>query len=372
MNILFLCGGLEPGMDGVGDYSRRLAGEVKRQGHHSTIIAINDGNVHHIIEQHQCDQRESVKVLRLPKVVTWKKRFSTIDNWIKAEKPDWISLQFVPFAFQKKGLPHSLAYRLKRVSGNIKLHIMFHELWVGEENLKFWILATLQKQLISSLLKRLNACVVHTHLPLYYDDLSSLAIATDKLPLFSNFSAYGSTVDKSCKTFRVGFFNQVANDDKIVDFLFLLYQESMKMHLEFEIVLIGGATSSIKSFGDKLESIAEFRNKVIYTGFLSHEDVSPVLSKCTIGMTSLSYSTLGKSGTSAAFLANGIPIAVPIYDERQSPFFDVGLVEALVTEPDMEKIYKATMAAKKWKQTLSLSRIAETFLHDLNNNYKHD
>jgi hypothetical protein len=42
MKIIFLCGSLEPGCDGVGDYTRRLAGELIKQGHHIAAVALND------------------------------------------------------------------------------------------------------------------------------------------------------------------------------------------------------------------------------------------------------------------------------------------------------------------------------------------
>ena len=42
MKIIFLCGSLEPGRDGVGDYVLLLSGELVRQGHQASIIALND------------------------------------------------------------------------------------------------------------------------------------------------------------------------------------------------------------------------------------------------------------------------------------------------------------------------------------------
>lgn len=369
MNILFICGGLEPGQDGVGDYSRRLAGEIKRQGHTSSIIAINDVATDKIIEQYQNDNGEVIKVLRLPKSISWNNRFLRIDSWIKAENPNWISLQFVPFSFQEKGLPIRLALRLKKISRNCKWHIMFHELWVGKENFKFWILGLIQRRLIVNLFKTLKPRIVHTHLPIYYNDLMSIAIHAQKLPLFSNFEISRIPVVNNTNTFRIGFFNHVANDQRIYNFLISLHQQSLKKNLQLEILLIGGGRS-IKSFGEKLQLITEFENNVVYTGFLKSEDITTQLSKCDIGVTPLAYSTLGKSGTSAAFLAEGIPVAVPINNERQNPFFDPQILAALVMRPDFDEISKASIAAKELKYKLSLSSIAEIFLNDLINNEK--
>ena len=44
MNILFICGSAEPGKDGVGDYTRRLCGELLRTGHRTRILALCDNH----------------------------------------------------------------------------------------------------------------------------------------------------------------------------------------------------------------------------------------------------------------------------------------------------------------------------------------
>lgn len=42
MKFLFICGSLEPGKNGVGDYTRRLAGECIRMGHDAMILALDE------------------------------------------------------------------------------------------------------------------------------------------------------------------------------------------------------------------------------------------------------------------------------------------------------------------------------------------
>lgn len=372
MNILFICGSLQPGEDGVGDYTRRLAGEISRQGHRCTIVAIYDVRAADPIQEYQSDSGNSLQVFRLPKFSSWNERLLLVQDWIKSESPDWISLQFVPFAFHDKGLPVSLARHLKGIPGKHKWHIMFHELWVGAENIKFWILGQVQKRLIALLIKTLEAEVVHTHLPLYYDDLKSFNVQVKQLPLFSNFGNDKLKAEGKSGTFRVGFFNQVANDSRVLDFLQSLYVEALKNEMNFEVLLIGGANSRIRSFGTKLEEIPQFKDKILYTGFLSKDEITPALSSCSLGMTPLAYSTLGKSGTSAAFLSSGIPVAVPNLDFRHRPFFDVEIMEALVIEPKLEQVSKASTAAKKCRQTLHVQRIANMFLNDLSNGNKND
>mgnify|MGYP003474349261 CR=1 FL=1 len=42
MKILFICGSLEPGKDGVGDYTRRFCGELLKMNYEVQILSIND------------------------------------------------------------------------------------------------------------------------------------------------------------------------------------------------------------------------------------------------------------------------------------------------------------------------------------------
>ena len=110
MKIVFLCGSLEPGRDGVGDYTRRLAGELLRQGQQVAVIALHDLLVNER-EDPMGTQQEGkllIPTLRLSSRLSWATRIRQASTFIKTIDPDWISLQFVPFSFHKKG--YFLAY----------------------------------------------------------------------------------------------------------------------------------------------------------------------------------------------------------------------------------------------------------------------
>jgi len=365
MKVLFLCGSLEPGQDGVGDYTRRLAGEIIRQGHQSLIIALYDYKVSEVLCTDDFDLKQVIKTLRIPISLSWKKRIELIQIWIQENDPDWISLQYVPFAFQEKGLPFLLARQLKKISPGRKWHIMFHEMWVRDKAFKFKILGSLQKIIVKKMTQRINASVIHTHLPLYYNDLTELSIPVRKLPLFSNFISESVPTNPDKRTLRVGFFNLVSEEPRVMAFLIELYKKSIKRHLNFEILLIGGATECLKSFGNQLEKLEEFKNRIRYTGFLTNEMISKVISTCNVGVTPMNLSSVGKSGTSAAFLSQGIPLAIPLVDDKEQPFFDRKLLKALLFEPDLDKLLVASNAAKHARKSISLVRVTEVFLKDL-------
>src|ERR1700730_16908643 len=125
MKIIFICGSLEPGRDGVGDYTRRLAGKLILLGHDAAAVALNDPHIQDELAGTQPVDGVTVPVLRMPSAMDAKLRFQRVKEWIEPFRPGWISLQFVPYAFHPKGLPLLLGKRLKGllVKGRL-VHIM--------------------------------------------------------------------------------------------------------------------------------------------------------------------------------------------------------------------------------------------------------
>src|SRR5690606_15350702 len=170
MRITFICGSLEPGRDGVGDYTRRLAGELIRQGHQASIIALNDMYLGFDFEGIQYSDNINLPILRLPSIWPSEKRFRNAKKYIKKFDPDFLSLQFVIFSFNSKGLPFGLNKRLRILGNGKPWHIMFHELWVGMDtgsSFKLMIWGNLQRWLIKSLADTLQPTTVHTQTKLY-------------------------------------------------------------------------------------------------------------------------------------------------------------------------------------------------------------
>src|SRR3974390_3291412 len=101
MKIAFLCSSLEPGRDGVGDYTRRLAGELIRQGHPCILTGLNDALISDAVTGSQEVEQTQVPALRLPDSMPWLERARRAREWLCGFGPDWYSLQFVPFGFHR-------------------------------------------------------------------------------------------------------------------------------------------------------------------------------------------------------------------------------------------------------------------------------
>src|SRR5580658_8592732 len=134
MVILFLTGSLEPGKDGVGDYTRLLARECVRQNHSCRLVALNDPHVAAPVESEECSDGPPIAILRLPSAMAWSKRIELAQAFKAQQPPEWISLQFVSYAFDPKGLVRNLPRHLQPLVAGSHLHIMFHELWIGSDS----------------------------------------------------------------------------------------------------------------------------------------------------------------------------------------------------------------------------------------------
>lgn len=372
MKFLFLCGSLEPGRDGVGDYVRQLAGELLRKGHEAVGISLNDQYVTQEDFISPVLAKEELLLLRLPANWPATRRFQRAHQWVEEFQPDWISLQFVPHAFHSKGLPFFLGKYLRRLTQGWPVHLMMHEAWVGSEpgtDLKRLLISMLQEALIIRMIKRIEPAVIHTHLPLYSERLARRGWRVLPLPLFSNIPVAQQALKREASTlFRVGIFSQVDTGSD-----FLAFIASLAAHVAsqrpFQVLLIGGAASRMQQLQTTLESIASLRGSVHYTGFLAPAQVSEALQSCHLGITGVPRHALGKSGSVAAFLAHGIPVAAPLvhpdYPADDIGFFSPDLCVAILLTPTIDSFEAAQAAARVAQPLIRLSSIAQTFLVDL-------
>src|SRR5204863_3995006 len=177
-------------------------------------VSLNDHFAKEEITSIQQSEEIELPILRLPSAMTNKKRFERAKRFIDAFNPYWLSVQYVPFSFHKKGLPFSLNNLLSHLKNDKNVHIMFHELWVGgDDGFKMKIYSLLQKMIIKQIKRNLNPDLVHTHLPNYFLKLKNLKFEVKPLPLFSNIAIKkDGTLYNKPDIFRVGIFSQINID----------------------------------------------------------------------------------------------------------------------------------------------------------------
>lgn len=326
MNILFICGSLERGRDGVGDYTRRLSCMLKKLGHQTSIIALNDDQLQSSCEVYEDQQSdgESVRVLRLPTKFNWPVRTELAKIYIKNQHPEWLSLQYVPYSFHRKGLPIFLTRYLRAQIHSPKWHIMFHELWENGTSWKRVIVGAGQKLIAKSIVRKLNVTQIHTSTSHNLRLLHNAGLPTRLLPLFGNIptpkgskSTWKPIAGSDCQRLRGLYFGAAPNPDRIQPIIEGLSEVISKSDVELELNLAGSLGVYRELFTRSLEKIETDRITISQTGFIREEELGRLMSECHFGMSRSTAEHLGKSGSLISMIEHGLPVWCPLVIDGQ-------------------------------------------------------
>jgi hypothetical protein len=308
INIVFICSSLEPGHDGVGDYTRRLSAALIKAGHNCAILSLNDRHSKDTLKSTQRADGVDVPVLRLSSGIEIKKRFAIAKEWVDKIDPQWLSLQFVPFGYHPKGLKLGLSKLLLTLSNGRSWHMMFHELWVGianEESKKLHLWGQTQRALIKSLVKNLKPAVIHTQTRLYQTLLAKMSFKAGYLPLYSNISVVaGINVDSSAGVSFV-VFGAIHDRAPIQQFAKEAAQYAEKFKLPVTLIIIGRGNNEQQRWADAWSAAGLTVNRL---GELPAEQISEVLSASTRGLSATALAVIEKSGSYAAMREHCLPV----------------------------------------------------------------
>jgi hypothetical protein len=332
MKILFICSCLEEGRDGVGDYTRRLAGELIAQGHEVFLLSIHDKYISEVSEVDQLIDGVCILALRIPSTYSYQSKGEIAQKWIRRLNPEWLSLQYVPYGFHPKGLPIGLISLLKQLGKGRKWHIMFHELWVGISRVspfKHRIVGFFQRNLALRLILDLAPKKIMTSNRLYQLVLKGAGVESEELPLFSNIPILPFEQDfidrqllfclpEKCKNssanLYVGIFGTIYPQANLE--AYLTTQLNSQAWLEKNVVIVGfGKTDKWGS--DEFARLAlVFKDRIsfLHLGILSVEHVSSVLQFIDLAISCTPAQHIGKSGVFAAMRHHGVSVLLPTKD----------------------------------------------------------
>lgn len=300
MNILFICGSAEPGKDGVGDYTRRLCGELLRIGHEINILSLYDYKAISFTVEHQKVEEVEVIVHRIPVSTSNNLRSQWSQGIINEFQPDWISLQFVPYSFNPKGLPYWLPSFLNKLKGNHKWHIMFHELWLGidkESSIKHKCIGQLQQILIQHIYRTIQPYSVHTQNKLYQFFLQSKGIKSEVLPICGNI-ALTAVKKESVEFVQFVLFGTIHHGAPFGDFIDDLMKTSKNFNKPVKFVFIGNNGDELNKYTAILEKYSIYYEVL---GIQSENEISQVLINSDFGISTTPYFQTEKSGVYAAY-----------------------------------------------------------------------
>ena len=370
MKIIFLCGSIEPGRDGVGDYTRRLASELIRQGHNVIIISLNDRFIFEVSDALQIDGIISISVLRIPGIVKTNEKILLVKKWLNDFNPDWISLQYVPFSFQAKGLHFGLVNLLSKIGHGRKWHIMFHELWVGIEaqsSYKHILWGKLQKILIKNLIKRLNPCAIHTQTHIYQKILLDIGISCKFLELFGNIpklpldkKSFNSVCSGSSISMVI--FGSIHSVGAVESFAKQAAEYSLKNGVKVSLTLIGRTGPESERWLNAWKSL---KLPVKIFAEKTPEFISKTLQESDYGITTNPLALIQKSGTVSSMIEHGLKI---ICVSEKWKYKHLYLPESpyCITEYNKRNFELCLKEKKNCKEKAGISAITKQFLQDIN------
>jgi len=305
MRIAFVCAGAKPGRDGVGDYSRLLAGELERRGNKTALLALNDRTL-------EGGSVFSETTLRLPAAMSWNARLREAKDFLATFRPDVLSLQFVGYGFDPRGLPLGLASKLRTLAAGVPWHVMFHELWIEPEGT--WThraLSRLQQAHIVDLCRTLGPMTVHTSNPYYAARLESAGIPCRELPLFGNIPVVPHESPRDEDEWVFVFFGSLRRGWEPEPLLTRINSARAAAGKKIcRFVSIGRLGEHGESVWKKMKG-GGYENLVFEKrGELDPPGISRSLQECDFGIAVSPLHLLGKSGAVAAMSEHGLPVIV--------------------------------------------------------------
>ncbi len=367
MKITFICGSLNPGHDGVGDYTRALAQKLSQSGHQCQLVAINDSEDSNDVTDH-------LQILRNTQVLNNPGKSAAVSNSITNWKPDWISLQFVCFGFHPKGFIHKLSPFIQDVRRASKLHIMFHELWVGEQPslpFKHKVMGLIQRHLMLKALKLWHSDRIHTSNLLYQFILKQHNYASTILPLFSNIPITGkpdtsSPSDENLRTLLFPFSQR--HDWNVQETLEQLDSLSKKAGVSLRLIQIGKLHAGNPHW-PQIQTFCASRNwSCERLGPQDEATLSKYMHAADIGISSAHIALAGKSGAVAAMTEHGLPVICTITEPISKRFKPAANASNQLYSffDSEERLIQLFREPARESANPQLPTVADQFIHDLN------
>lgn len=330
MRIAFITSSLEPGKDGVGDYTRDLASSCLTAGCVAQLIALNDHHIAAAREEVQRARGAALQTLRLPASLPWHERVSSARNFLQRQPPDWVSLQFVCYGFHPKGMTIGLHRHLAPLIDDRPLHLMLHELWIGIQrgaSLRERVVGSIQRRALCSLIAGLKPVAVHTSNAGYAQVLDGVGVAARVLPLCGSIpivaDAAGGWLEQQllqlgskppsaaphAGQWRFGFFGtlpELWSPEPLFTYIAAAAERAKRQVAVISIGRMGPGERLWRTMQSQYGQRFHFAR----LGERSREEVSTFLQNIDFGLATTPWQLIGKSASTAAMLDHGVPVIV--------------------------------------------------------------
>jgi len=355
MRLAFICSGLEPGRDGIGDFARTLAAACAAAGHESRLVAVRDtfcgGEVKGL--------RPSYPEPRFRDIFRYPGEMRSLAAWFRDFQPQWVSVQFTPFGFHQRGLGARRASDLRALLSPLtQRHLMLHETWLQpgpEGSWRHRILGRLQRRsVLSWLTSGWQPDVIHTQARLHLARLHTRGIPAQLLPLCTAFTSPSASLAEA-RALLAPTLRDPAGAKTNVDASALWIGHFGTLHREgwdfpsyaaklaaihsrricFLALGRARAISQIWAAAARAVPQADFR----LLGELPADKVTLAMRACDAAITSTPWDIIEKSSAVAAWRAVGVPVLVTRgpapHNGDLPPWPDAGLLLANEVGPKL-------------------------------------
>ena len=301
--IVFITNNFPPINCGVGDYTYNLASEFLKNGHLVHVVCKNSEK----ITKYWSNNHELLNVY--PIVYNWSaKDLSSVLSLLKKISPDYLLIQYVPYAYNKIGVPFQML-RLYFFSRKYKILTTFHEFGKLQITKVKYIPIGLFQYLIGFIIGlRSHKIVVSTNAVKKFMP----ATKTIKLPVGSNFTICSELNNNSNPIFRIcsAGLSQTRNQLLCESVI-----ELIKEGNQIELVILGKVHKVLQE--KFISSLSDsFKRFISFTSEISENDFSTYLNKSDLFCLIEYVDNKGeggvgcKSGILAASFGHGLPVMI--------------------------------------------------------------
>ena len=372
LRITFLTGSLQAGQDGVGDYTALLAGECRRLGVAVQVAAIADRHLAAVAEA-------APGPLRLPHSMPWSARFARLERHVSDFDPDWVSVQFVPYSFQRWGVAFHACKGLRRLARRARLHVMLHEIWTnGNGSVRERALGAAQRWSIQRLCRA--ASVVHTSNATYQDMARASGIEAATLPLFGSVNvgwrAGGDWLASACASagapiardrsawWIAAFFGTLHPNWPPQPLIDRLQAAATDAGKRLALVSVGRLGAG-EELWERMQATHGRALPMVRVGEQPQFRISELLLDADFGIATTPLSLLGKSATAAAMFEHGLPVIVNRNDGPPTSAEPVPAGDRELVIPLDDQFERRVRTAQRRKPQRRLTAAADQLLADL-------
>jgi len=300
VRIAFITDSDRVGESGVGDYTLLLSEALRAQGVEAGVFTL--------AEFQGSDSQRAI-------------------SRMTGFAPDWVSFQFVPYAYAFRGLVNASTLPWRRLRGKRGTHMMFHEIWIGAHQGARWrdrIIGALQRRGIRSVVKVLRPEAVHCSNQLYGSMLSAAGISNRILPLFGNIRlAWGGADPYAEQVARLDpgskrkdwtvavLFGSLYPNTGARGLLQWMSETARRHGRRLLVASVGRCTDAASHFAAWKQPLDESREVSFHVqGPMPVEQISNWLQHADCGISTTPYNIIEKSGSAAALVEHGLPVLV--------------------------------------------------------------